>query len=975
MFIPLIYVALVTPYRIFLLLPDTPEWAIVEGLLWGAFVVDIIFNFITAYEDEQSEEIVVDPKRIAKRYAKTWMAVDVIASIPFDFIFPAEEGGASSANRLGRLARLPRAIRVLRLLRLLRLLRVARLQGYLSRFEQITDLHPAIARAFAAAFWVLLSLHFMSCLWFFIGTEQQGESWVKEEGLTDADSWTAYLTSMYWIATVVTSTGFGDIVPLSLGERGFTIVVQLLGVAWTGLVVSTMATIFASLDRQHSTIKQHRRQLEYFMRDARLPRKLKQRVLKSFEQTEHDSLRASAQHTSAILDMLAPSVRKAVVLYTNRKLLHMLPPLLREEDEVQAFIVERLVRIHAAQGEFICVEQTFATHMFWLARGRVNLFSDHERVTSYGSGSFFGVADVLFSPLRVASVQAITECELYSLSREDLQMVCSEFEDFGRRMRRVALKRLGRYAEVIGRPLVPAEYLKRMMELGVSVGLTPQEVEQYAEATSVERIMGGNPMLLPSASFRIGANRAGATAGLQLDPRAYLGDMDVKSSRSLVGGQPKHSMPRSSPQLQALAEGELLEGGPEDTIEGGPPEHSRVSRLDSTRPLAGGHSAGANTLPSLPNSVGPDAHNTVQRQGSRILGLPVAAGGAPPLGTRGRRRSFSFGDSPRNGSPRLFNQNAADDIIPVATIRSQSSVQRSSSRGSGSFAAALQQSNNMGSHLVSPLDMAQYQDRQLAQAVMAARTMHANPGGGALAHMGGMQPSALRKALSQGNAAPLSAAASPATPPATPLQRGTAEAFPAESKREAPKRVQQLNAHGLDVRVDSLGSHASGARAVHFEGRDGATSLGSETRSVGSVRARRRRRVRAAARDARGRVPAGRREARGAEDGYRTDSGGSTSSDDSIDYGDMASPKVKKQFDLSGSPDQRPLDPPATASMRGYQLPRRDSSLDAIQPLVAQVSALQSLVSQLAAGQAETNATLQRLLAERADTAPRGAQK
>ena len=66
MFIPLIYVALVTPYRIFLLLPDTPEWAVIEGVLWGAFVVDIVFNFITAYEDEQTEEIVVDPKRIAK---------------------------------------------------------------------------------------------------------------------------------------------------------------------------------------------------------------------------------------------------------------------------------------------------------------------------------------------------------------------------------------------------------------------------------------------------------------------------------------------------------------------------------------------------------------------------------------------------------------------------------------------------------------------------------------------------------------------------------------------------------------------------------------------------------------------------------------------------------------------------------------------------------------------------------------------
>jgi len=962
MFIPLIYVALVTPYRIFLLLPDTPGWAIVEGLLWGAFVVDILFNFVTAYEDEQTEEIVVDPKRIAKRYAKTWMIVDVIASIPFDFIFPAEEGGASSANRLGRLARLPRAIRVLRLLRLLRLLRVARLQGYLSRFEQITDVHPAIARAFAAAFWVLLSLHFMSCLWFFIGTEQEGESWVKEEGLTDADSWTAYLTSMYWIATVVTSTGFGDIVPLSLGERGFTILVQLLGVAWTGLVVSTMATIFASLDRQHSTIKQHRRQLEYFMRDARLPRKLKQRVLKSFEQTEHDSLRASAQHTSAILDMLAPSVRKAVVLYTNRKLLRMLPPLLREEDEVQAVIVERLVRIHAAQGEFVCVEQTFATHMFWLARGRVNLFSDHERVTSYGSGSFFGVADVLFSPLRVASVQAITECELYSLSREDLQMVCSEFEDFGRRMRRVALKRLGRYAEVLGRPLVPAEYLQRMMELGVSVGLTAQEVQQYAEATSAERIMGGNAMLLPSASFRIGANRAGATGGLQLDPRAYLGDVDVKSSRSLINGKPKHDT-SSSPRLGALAEGEILEEGGPDAGDASRLAATPVSRFDSMRPQAGGQSAAASTLQSYPSAAGPSAVHGVQRQGSRVLGVP--------LGKRGRRRSFSFGDAPPQGSPRMFDGSGMDDdVIPVASIRSQASVQRTPShRSAGLYGAWSHASSMQGDHLMSPLDMMQHQDRQLAQAVMAARTMHApfTAGGNGL-NLGGMQPADLRKAMSQGHRGAIGSAISPPATASSPVptSRPAVEAFPMESKREAPHRL--VPGGLVEGPADSLGSHASAARAVHFQGRRGAGSTGSDARSAASAsRSRRRQRRGKAAGSLR--VPAGRRLSRGAEDGYGTDSGTSSATSDSVDYGDMASPKVNKRFELGASPAHAPMDAP-TSSLGGYPLPRRQSAADAVQPLVAQVSALQSLVAQLAAGQADTNAALQRLLSERSQAAP-----
>lgn len=71
----------------------------------------------------------------------------------------------------------------------------------------------------------------------------------------------------------------------------------------------------------------------------------------------------------------------------------------------------------AQPAEYVCIENTFANEMYFIVRGRVNYVQGRESIASYGSGSHFGEIDCLFSPVRIASVQAVTTCELYSLSR------------------------------------------------------------------------------------------------------------------------------------------------------------------------------------------------------------------------------------------------------------------------------------------------------------------------------------------------------------------------------------------------------------------------------------------------------------------------------------------------------------------------------------------------------------------------------
>ncbi|ESO05460.1 hypothetical protein HELRODRAFT_195155 [Helobdella robusta] len=49
------------------------------------FLVDLALNFRTGFFEKNSEEIVLDPIKIAKNYLKTFFVIDFISSFPIDY--------------------------------------------------------------------------------------------------------------------------------------------------------------------------------------------------------------------------------------------------------------------------------------------------------------------------------------------------------------------------------------------------------------------------------------------------------------------------------------------------------------------------------------------------------------------------------------------------------------------------------------------------------------------------------------------------------------------------------------------------------------------------------------------------------------------------------------------------------------------------------------------------------------------------
>jgi len=473
MILPLLYVAVVAPIRIFFQ-PVVEPW--MDAVDWGvtaAFWVDIFVNFCSSFIEQATDRIVVDPGRIAKRYILGWFIVDLVASIPLDVIITDDSAGA--VGDLGKLARLPRSLRLLRLLRLLRALRLVHLQGHLRRVERSSDMHPAIARIFMITFWAFVLLHFSGSIWWFIGAESAAAgipSWVADQGLQGAGAQlgTQYLASVYFVIVTLTSTGYGEIIAINDWERVFTSVMMLLGLAWAGVVVSSVNTVMMNFDRQSFDVRQKLLLLDSFMRSARLPRTLKRRVSNHLESAARgEQARANAATTRQVLDMLSPALRQEVVLFTNRRQLQLIPLLQDERREVQSSVLELLSRQVSSRGDYVSVEGTYASSIFFLTSGRANVLQAGDRIASLGSGSYFGLIDCLFSSLRLLSVQAVTDCELYSLRREDLMTVLGQHPEFALRLKRRALARLTKFRERVGRDVVEPQFLEQMQHFGIGL--------------------------------------------------------------------------------------------------------------------------------------------------------------------------------------------------------------------------------------------------------------------------------------------------------------------------------------------------------------------------------------------------------------------------------------------------------------------------------------------------------------------------
>lgn len=246
---------------------------VIHYLLECVFMANIFVKFRTGYLDEFGNEILA-AKKIRERYLKHGLLVDFLISFPYEIFCIA----APYESR-------PKIWAYLRILKIPAML--YRVLMFFHNWLAELDINVLFVRLTYSFTQLFLWLHFFSCVAYYIactdGVCDTTNAWIKTVSIHDDSPVSKYIVTFYWITTTATTTGYGDIVPLTNVERIFICVVQIAGKFLFGIIVGDIASTLANLEISRQNFESRFQAIKTYLLDQQANNSIIERVQKYFD--------------------------------------------------------------------------------------------------------------------------------------------------------------------------------------------------------------------------------------------------------------------------------------------------------------------------------------------------------------------------------------------------------------------------------------------------------------------------------------------------------------------------------------------------------------------------------------------------------------------------------------------------------------------------------------------------------------------
>ncbi|XP_032829654.2 potassium/sodium hyperpolarization-activated cyclic nucleotide-gated channel 2-like [Petromyzon marinus] len=422
----------------------TTPWIIFNVFSDTFFLVDLVLNFRTGIVVEDNTDIILDPRKIKRTYLRTWFLVDLVSSIPVDYIFLIVESGMDSD--VYKTARALRIVRFAKILSLLRLLRLSRLIRYIHQWEEIFhmtyDLASAVMRIINLIAMMLLLCHWDGCLQFLVPMLQDfpEDCWVTTSRMVNVSWEMQYSYALFMAMSHMLCIGYGQQAPSSMSDVWLTMLSMIVGATCYAMFIGHATALIQSLDSSRRQYQEKYKQVEQYMSFHKLPAELRQRIHEYYEHRYQGKM----FDEDNILGELNEPLRHEIVNYNCRKLVASMPLFANADPNFVTAMLTKLQFEVFQPADFIVREGTIGKKMYFIQHGVVSIITKGNKETKLSDGSYFGEICLLTRGRRTASVRADTYCRLFSLSVDHFNEVLEEYPMMRRAFETVAIDRLDR---------------------------------------------------------------------------------------------------------------------------------------------------------------------------------------------------------------------------------------------------------------------------------------------------------------------------------------------------------------------------------------------------------------------------------------------------------------------------------------------------------------------------------------------------
>lgn len=415
-----IAVCTITPHLAYRL-----TFGVVEPNRWywivtAIYLTDILLGFFT--EIHSKIDIKKNQEKISGHYLRHWFIPDLLAVIPFEYLFQSFHSGGHRDILFF----------IIMTLRLNFLIKILKIPYFLHNIQDNLNLNPPVVRLVYFGLFFSNIVHYVALGWILIGA--------SEHTRPEFDQ---YLRSLYWCITTVATIGYGDYYPShdSNLQIIFTIIVQIFGVGMYGYIIGNMSALIADIDSAKNGYQKKMEEVNNYLRLKKIPRDLQDRVRAYFHYLWES--RKSVSSVS-ILHELPRSSSIDILLFLNKDIINKVIFFKHADDNFIREIIGLLVSEIYLPGDYIIRQNTNGDCMFFLSSGSVEVTINGNYVTTLYEGSPFGEAALLSNEKRNAAVRALTYCDVYKLSKHDFDNLRTAYPKFDAEMKKITDSRAGK---------------------------------------------------------------------------------------------------------------------------------------------------------------------------------------------------------------------------------------------------------------------------------------------------------------------------------------------------------------------------------------------------------------------------------------------------------------------------------------------------------------------------------------------------
>ncbi|XP_037543080.1 cyclic nucleotide-gated cation channel alpha-4 [Nematolebias whitei] len=389
-------------------------WLTLDYLSDLMYAVDMLITLHTGFLEQGI--LIKNLTRLRKRYLRSkhflW---DLASLLPTDFLYFAV-GIETPMVRINRLLRIPR------------------LSEALDRMETRTS-YPSTFRITKLMIYIFVLIHWNACLYFALSSYLGfgSDPWVYPNisDPTFASMRRQYFYCFWFSAQIFTTVGDTPL-PNREEEYLFMIADLLIAVLVFASIVGNVGNVITSLRDRDNVFFPNHELVKAYLRSHHVSKELRQRIDNWYQ---HLHINKKIMREIEILQKLPLHMRTEIAVSVHLPTLSKVTIFQSCEKSLLEELVLKLTPQVFSPGEYVCRKGDVGHEMYIIKEGKLAVVAD-DGITEFAvlsSGNFFGEISILnikgnkSGNRRTANIRSIGHSDLFSLSKEDLTDVLSEF--------------------------------------------------------------------------------------------------------------------------------------------------------------------------------------------------------------------------------------------------------------------------------------------------------------------------------------------------------------------------------------------------------------------------------------------------------------------------------------------------------------------------------------------------------------------